>query len=42
MVRGVFLKGTGIIILWKEFAALGALGLALFYFSARRFSRGIE
>ena len=42
ILRGVFLKGTGLVVLWKELAALGFLGMALFYFSARRFSRGIE
>lgn len=42
ILRGVFLKGVGLVVLWKEIAALGLLGIALFYFSARRFTRGIE
>ncbi|HPA72293.1 MAG: ABC transporter permease [Spirochaetes bacterium] len=42
IIRGVFLKGVGFAVLWKDLAALGAIGIALFYFSARRFARGIE
>ncbi len=42
IVRGVFLKGTGLAVLWRDLAALGIIGMALFYFSARRFGRGIE
>ncbi len=42
IVRGVFLKGTGIAFLWKDIALLILIALVLFYFSARRFSRGIE
>lgn len=42
IVRGVFLKGTGFAFLWKDIALLIFIGCALFYFSARRFSRGLE
>ncbi|HNV46450.1 MAG TPA: ABC transporter permease [Spirochaetota bacterium] len=40
--RAVFLKGAGAIVLWKELAALVIIALVLFYFSARRFRRGLE
>ena len=42
IVRGVFLKGTGFAVMWGDLASLLAIGMALFYLSARRFDRGIE
>jgi ABC-2 type transport system permease protein len=42
IVRGVFLKGVGPLVLWKEILALAVLGLTFFILSARRFSRRME
>jgi len=42
MLRGIFLKGTGIAELWTDMAALVLLGTILFALSIRRFSRGFE
>jgi ABC-2 type transport system permease protein len=42
IVRGVFLKGTGIVYLWPELAGLAVLGGTLFALSARRLSRRME
>ncbi len=42
IVRGVFLKGTGFAFLWKDIGRLLLIGILLFYFSARRFSKGLE
>jgi ABC-2 type transport system permease protein len=37
IVRGIFLKGAGLDVLWPQLAAVGATGLALFLFAVRRF-----
>jgi ABC-2 type transport system permease protein len=42
IVRGVFLKGIGFALLWRDMVLLIMIGLALFYLSASRFSRGME
>lgn len=42
MLRGIFLKGSGIDGLWRDIAALAILGAVLFTLSIRRFSRGFE
>ncbi len=42
MVRGVFLKGTGMAYLWKDLLILFAMGAALFALSSKRFSEGME
>lgn len=42
IVRGVFLKGAGISILWPEFLMLFLIGSVLIYLSAKRFSRRLE
>lgn len=42
IVRGIFLKGTGITSLWKECAILLVLGSVFLGLSVRRFSRGFE
>jgi len=40
--RGVFLKGSGISILWPQFAALAVFGLVVMTFSARRFRKRLD
>ncbi|HPJ37718.1 MAG TPA: ABC transporter permease [Spirochaetota bacterium] len=42
IVRGVFLRGVGIVFLWKELAILIIMGILLFLFSSRRFREGLE
>lgn len=42
MMRGIFLKGSGVTDLWIDMAALVAMGMVLFALSIRRFSRGFE
>ena len=42
IIRGVFLKGVGIAILWKELAALMFIGSLLLFLSSRRLSRRME
>lgn len=42
IVRGVFLKGIGFSYLGKDVVVLIIIGVVLFYFSARRFARGME
>ncbi len=42
IIRGVFLKGVGIVVLWKELLALCAIGSLLFILSVRRLGRRIE
>ncbi len=42
IVRGIFLKGVGVSVLWKDLAALALIGVGMFYFSARRFAEGME
>ncbi len=39
IIRGIFLKGTGINILWPEFSALAVLGGAILLFSVQRFRK---
>ena len=39
IIRGIFLKGTGINILWPEFLALAVLGGAILLFSVQRFRK---
>jgi ABC-2 type transport system permease protein len=41
VVRGVFLKGVGLEILWPEMLGLACLGLALFSLSVLRFHKRI-
>jgi ABC-2 type transport system permease protein len=40
--RGIFLKGSGIDILWPQMAALAIFGICILYFSARRFHKRLE
>jgi len=42
IIRGVFLKGVGIAVLWKEILVLFVIGVVLLYVSARRLSRRME
>ncbi|MBL8228950.1 MAG: ABC transporter permease [Bryobacterales bacterium] len=40
--RGVFLKGSGIETLWPQMVSLAVFGLAILFFSARRFHKRLE
>jgi ABC-2 type transport system permease protein len=42
MVRGVFLKGTGYTVLWKQFAILAAMAAAGLWFATVRFTRSVR
>jgi ABC-2 type transport system permease protein len=42
IVRGVFLKGTGISVLWPQFIWLGILGGAVFAGSVNRFKKRLD
>jgi len=39
IVRGIFLKGVGITVLWPEVAALFTLGVVILFLSALRFKK---
>ena len=39
IVRGIFLKGVGLDILWPQFAALLALGVGVMGFAVGRFHK---
>jgi drug efflux transport system permease protein len=42
IIRGIFLKGIGVEILWPQMAALAALGTALLLLSTRRFQKSMS
>ncbi len=42
IIRGIFLKGVGISVLWKEGLTLLMFGLAIFSFSVLRFRKRLE
>ncbi|HPS94880.1 MAG TPA: ABC transporter permease, partial [Deltaproteobacteria bacterium] len=42
IIRGIFLKGTGLHILWPQFLALAVLGVALFAGAIGRFHKRID
>ena len=42
IVRGVFLKGTGIETLWPQLLAMAAFGVAILTFSATRFHKSLD
>jgi ABC-2 type transport system permease protein len=42
IVRGLFLKGTGVNVLWPQMAALAAFGVAILGFSALRFHKRLD
>jgi len=42
VIRGVFLRGSGVVDLWPQLAAMAALGTAMMVLSALRFKKRIE
>jgi drug efflux transport system permease protein len=42
IVRGIFLKGTGIAVLWPQMAALAAFGAAMIAISSARFHKKLD
>lgn len=42
IIRGIFLKGVGFTVLWRELLALALLGSVLISLSIRRFNRRLE
>ncbi len=42
IVRGVFLKGTGVETLWPQMAGLAVFGVAVMYLSAARFHKRLD
>jgi len=42
IVRGIFLKGTGIAVLWPQMAALAAFGAAMIVISTSRFHKKLD
>ncbi|MCC7156841.1 MAG: ABC transporter permease, partial [Bryobacterales bacterium] len=42
IVRGVFLKGTGVAILWPQILALAVFGFAILFLSALRFQKRLD
>jgi ABC-2 type transport system permease protein len=42
IVRGVFLKGSGITVLWPQMLALAAIGVVVMTLSASRFHKRLE
>ena len=42
IIRGIFLKGTGLAELWQQMAALAALGILFLTFSVSRFKKTID
>ena len=42
IIRGIFLKGVGLDVLWQQYAALAVLGFALFAGAVRRFRKRID
>jgi ABC-2 type transport system permease protein len=41
VIRGVFLKGVGLDVLWPQLAALLALGIGVMFFAVRRFHKNL-
>ena len=39
IIRGVFLKGVGLDVLWTQFAALLAIGVVVMTFAVNRFHK---
>jgi len=39
VIRGIFLKGVGITVLWQQFAALFLLGAVILSFAVNRFRK---
>ena len=42
VIRGTFLEGVGLEVLWPQMAALAALGVALLGFSVLRFRKSLD
>jgi len=42
IIRGVFLKGVGLDVLWEQYAALAALGIVVFAGAIKRFHKRLE
>ncbi len=42
IIRGVFLKGVGIAVLWEQYAALAVLGVAVFAGALKRFHKRLD
>ncbi len=42
IIRGIFLKGTGIAVLWPQFAGLAVLGLVVFTLAVKRFRKRLD
>ncbi|MDE3051549.1 MAG: ABC transporter permease [Nitrospirota bacterium] len=42
VLRGVYLKGVGLEVLWPQFVALGALGIAMLSVSVFRFHKSLD
>jgi len=42
VIRGIFLKGVGIDVLWPQMAALGVLGIGTFWMASRRFRKTLS
>jgi len=42
IIRGIFLKGTGIDVLWPQFLALGILGGVVFTGAVNRFRKRLD
>lgn len=42
IVRGIFLKGTGIATLWPQMVALGIIGVSVMGLSAARFRKRLD
>ncbi len=40
-VRAIFLKGAGIMVLWPQFMALAAMGVAILWFASTRFRKTV-
>jgi len=42
IVRGIFLKGEGIVDLWQQFAAISVMAVVVLWLATRRFKRRLE
>jgi len=42
IVRGIFLKGSGLDTLWPNFLALGVLGVTVLWLAVQRFHKQLE
>jgi ABC-2 type transport system permease protein len=42
VVRGVFLKGSGVEVLWPQLLAMAVFGVSILTFSALRFHKRLD